>query len=131
MTTCLREARRRAMTLCIVVLAAGCSEEPTRPDLARLYKVGADNVDTTPVIVIPGVFGSRLRDRTTGIEVWPGTSNEILFSDYRDIALDFDPRTLQVKNDSIEAYGIAESALGQDFYGQIIETLRRYGGYVA
>jgi hypothetical protein len=81
-------------------------------------------------IVIPGVFGSRLRDRISGIEVWPGTSNDILFGEYRNIALDFDPVTLQVRTDKLEAYGIAETALGRDFYGQIIDTLRRFGGYV-
>ena len=47
--------------LCLVALVAACSEEPARPDLGRLYRVG--DIDTTPVIVIPGVFGSRLRDR--------------------------------------------------------------------
>jgi pimeloyl-ACP methyl ester carboxylesterase len=60
----------------------------------------------------------------------PGTSNDILFGEYRNIALDFDPVTLQVRSDKLEAYGIAEAALGRDFYGQIIDTLRRFGGYV-
>ena len=100
---------------------------PMRPDLGRLYRVGS--VDTTPVIVIPGVFGSKLRDRTTGAEVWPGSWNRILFGSYRELALEFDPATLAVKPDGLEAYDIAETALGRDFYGQIIETLVRYGGY--
>ena len=117
--------------LCVAALLAACSEEPTRPDLGRLYRVAGGDIDTTPVIVIPGVFGSRLRDRASGVEVWPGTSNDILFGEYRSIALDFDPVTLQVKSDQLEAYGIAEAALGRDFYGQIIETLHRFGGYVA
>src|SRR6185369_4292228 len=49
-----------------------------------------------------------------------------LFGEYRNIALDFDPVTLQVRSDKLEAYGIAEMALGHDFYGQIIDTLRRF-----
>lgn len=114
---------------CVGALVA-CGEQPARPNLGRLYRVGAGNVDSTPVILIPGAFGSRLRDRTTGVEAWPGTSNEILFGEYRDLALDFDPATLQVRRDNLEAYGITEAALGRDFYGQIIDTLRRFGGYV-
>ena len=105
---------------------AACSI-PTRPDLGRLYRVS--NADTTPVIVIPGVFGSKLRDRATGAEVWPGSWARILFGSYRELALEFDPTTLAVKPDPLEAYDIADAALGQDFYGQIIETLQRYGGY--
>lgn len=124
-----RLARCVAM-LWLGALVAACSEQPTQPDLSRLYRVGSGNVDTTPVIVIPGVFGSRLRDRVSGVEVWPGTSNDILFGEYRAIALDFDLVTLQVKSDKLEAYGIAETALGRDFYGQIIDTLRHFGGYV-
>jgi hypothetical protein len=60
------------MALCVALLCAGallgaCSEQATRPDLGRLYRVGADNVDTTPVILIPGAFGSRLRDRSRSL----------------------------------------------------------------
>ena len=120
-------ARCMAM-LCLVALVAACSEEPTRPDLGRLYRVG--DIDTTPVIVIPGVFGSRAARPGQRRRSLAGTSNDILFGEYRNIALDFDPVTLQVRSDKLEAYGIAETALGRDFYGQIIDTLRRFGGYV-
>ena len=121
------------LTRCIilaVVALASCTREPTRPDLGRLYRVGTTYSDTTPVIVIPGVFGSRLRDRTSGVEVWPGTARMILFDDYRHLALDFDRTTLAVRPDNLEAFGVTDAALGQDFYGKIIATLRDFGGYV-
>jgi pimeloyl-ACP methyl ester carboxylesterase len=122
---------RRLGCLAFVALAlAGCANPPTRPDLGRLYRAGATFSDTTPVIVIPGVFGSKLRDRATGIEVWPGTTRMILFGDYRDLALDFDPTTLSVRPDNLEATGITDAALGRDFYGKLIETLQDFGGYV-
>ncbi len=63
---------RLAGILALCAALVGCAEEPARPDLARLYRVGSEGADTTPVIVIPGLFGSRLRDRTTGAEIWPG-----------------------------------------------------------
>jgi pimeloyl-ACP methyl ester carboxylesterase len=118
----------RCLALAALALAA-CNTTTTRPDLARLYRVGTQFADTTPVIVIPGVFGSKLRDRSTRVEAWPGTARMILFDDYRHLALDFDPGTLAVRLDNLEAFDIADAALGHDFYGKIIETLRDFGGY--
>lgn len=108
---------------------AACST-PLRPDLARMYRVAAVSPDNTPVILIPGLFGSKLRDRTTGVEVWPGAWNRILFDDYSDLALKFDPTTLEVKRDDLEAFDLAEVVLGRNFYGPIVNTLVNFGGYV-
>jgi hypothetical protein len=100
-----------------------------RPDLARLYRTGAELPDTTPLIVIPGVFGSKLRDRNSGVEIWPGPATKLLFGGYRELSLEFDPETLQVKSDTLEAFDITDVALGHDFYGQLLSTLQRFGGY--
>jgi len=113
----------------MVVALAGCAQPTLRPDLARMYRVAAVSPDATPVIVVPGLFGSKLRDKTTGVEVWPGDWKRILFSDYRDLALKFDAATLAVLPDNLEAYDIAEHVPGIDFYGPIIDTLARFGGY--
>ena len=99
------------------------------PSLIR-FSMSPFLADTTPVIVIPGLFGSRLRDRTTGAEIWPGSTQMILFDDYHSLRLDFDRTSLQVRPDNNEAFGITDAALGRDFYGQIIEALQRFGGYV-
>jgi pimeloyl-ACP methyl ester carboxylesterase len=111
-----------------VLFATACGEAP-RPDLKRLYRVGMVEGDNVPVILIPGAFGSRLRDRTSGEEVWPGPWWRILFSSYADLALDFDPQTGQPGESKLEAFDIAEQAFGRDFYRPIIETLTRDGGY--
>jgi pimeloyl-ACP methyl ester carboxylesterase len=106
-----------------------CTTAP-RPDLSRLYRVSDQFSDTTPVILIPGLFGSKLRNKKTGKEVWPGSVTDVLFSDYRDLALKFDPQTLQVLPDDLEAYDVADQVLGKDIYGPIIQTLEKFGGYV-
>jgi pimeloyl-ACP methyl ester carboxylesterase len=120
---------RATSVLALACVLAACSV-PQRPDLGRLYRVAAESPDETPVVLIPGLFGSKLRDRTTGVEVWPGAWTRVLFSDYGDLALDFDPVTLDVRHDRLEAFEIAETVLGQDFYGPIVSTLVNFGGYV-
>lgn len=121
-------AWRTLAAVAVVAAVAGCSV-PVRPDLARMYRVEAVSPDDTPVIVIPGLFGSKLRNRA-GVEVWPGAWNRILFDDYDDLGLTFDPASLAVHRDDFEAFDIAERVLGKDFYGPLIDTLERFGGYV-
>ncbi|MFZ6744066.1 lipase/acyltransferase domain-containing protein [Undibacterium sp. JH2W] len=110
-------------------LLLSCASAP-RPDLSRLYRLGDQAVDNTPVILIPGLFGSKLRSRSTGKEVWPGSASDILFGDYGHLALHFDPQTLQVLPDDLEAFDLADRVLGQDIYGPIITTLEKFAGYV-
>ena len=126
--------------LCIPVLlcwlVSGCALNPV-PDLQRLYETGPLTRDTrvaagvveTPVILVHGVFGARLRERDTGKEVWPGGITSLLFNSYDDIALPIDADTLQPAPSNLEAYAITDSAAGRDFYGAIIRTLETSGGY--
>lgn len=95
-----------------------------------MYRVAAVSPDDTPVILIPGLFGSKLRDRTTGVEVWPGAWNRVLFDDYGDLELKFDPMTFEVRRDNLEAFDLADTVLGRNFYGPIVNTLVNFGGYV-
>jgi len=50
---------------------AGCAAEP-KTDLALIYNPAASHqgIDRNPVIVIPGLLGSRLKDPTSGQVVW-------------------------------------------------------------
>src|SRR5437773_1772718 len=105
----------RLLVVVALLAVAGC-DKPTGPDLASLYRLGTEAGDTTPVIVIPGLFGSKLRSRKTGADVWPGAWTDVLWSDYRGLALDFDPVTLAVRGDDVEAYDLADAVLGQDIY---------------
>ncbi|WP_428420894.1 esterase/lipase family protein [Methylibium sp.] len=114
--------------LAVGLLLVACGDAP-RPDLKRLYQFGMGSADTAPVILIPGAFGSRLRDRVTGEEIWPGPWWRILFSAYPGIALEIDPQTNTPRPSRLEAYDIAERAFGRDFYRPIMETLSRHGGY--
>lgn len=123
------KSRLAAGAVAALAMLVACGDAP-RPDLGRLYRVGHTEADRTPVVLIPGVFGSRLRDRASGEEVWPGPWWRLATSSYPELALDFDAATGQPKDSPLEAFGIAEQAVGQDFYRPIIETLVRHGGYV-
>lgn len=62
--------------LCLGISACG-SLVTREPDLERLYAFHAAG-PRTPVIVIPGVFGSRLRDPVSSREEWPGGFVDLL-----------------------------------------------------
>ena len=99
------------------------------PDLRRLYASGMERVRVPPVIIIPGILGSRLRERSSGRELWPGSTYNVLFS-AQSLALDIDPKTLEPRADDVEAYDVFRGLLGNDYYGAIIDTLENQGGYV-
>ncbi|MEM9558408.1 MAG: hypothetical protein AAGC60_29420 [Acidobacteriota bacterium] len=50
----------------MLVAALGCSAAPTLPRLQPL----ADTPKTVPVVLVPGISGTALRDRATGETVW-------------------------------------------------------------
>lgn len=115
--------------LLTALAAVSCSSGGQTPDLNRLYSFEGRAVSQPPVIVIPGILGSRLRNHATGEEVWPGSAWNLLFDRKEHLALKFDPNTLEPLDDGIEAAGLFERAFGHDFYGEILRTLEESGGY--
>jgi pimeloyl-ACP methyl ester carboxylesterase len=122
-------ALRRVWAVVLAGAAVACSSDTT-PDLSRLYASGMEQARTAPVILIPGALGSRLLDKRNGREVWPGSTLHLLAGSKQDLALPFDPVTLQPIDDGLEAGGLFEELLNADFYGAILRTLRQSGGFV-
>ena len=62
---------RRTLLLGAAATLAACSRTPDA-DLALLYNPAAQHhgPDRNPIIVIPGLLGSRLRDPASGRIVW-------------------------------------------------------------
>jgi hypothetical protein len=114
-----------AAALCL----GGCARFD-RPPLGELYRPARANADQPPLVLIPGAFGSSLRDRRSDRAVWPGSSTELLTSDYRGLEVGIDPATLEPQAGDIEAYDLFERGLGRDFYGHLLSTLEQIGGYV-
>src|SRR3954468_14773263 len=68
---------RRIITATVFALAVatgGCalSQKPKpQPNLAQIFRPARELTGKTPVIVIPGMLGSRLVNRRTEAKVWP------------------------------------------------------------
>lgn len=126
---------RRLVIGFVILLVAGCRTS-LAPDLETLFRPEqmddpAHGYMQPPVVVIPGLLGSRLVSAQTGEEAWPGGAFDIAFSRYEAIELPVDGKTRvpEPLPSTLEAAGVTETALGRDFYGRIIDTLVRYGGY--
>jgi len=72
--------RQLLLGISILWIGAGCATHPKVPDLAILYNRAAQyhGVDRNPVIVIPGVMGSRLEEKETKVPVWGAFSGEFI-----------------------------------------------------
>jgi hypothetical protein len=117
----------RLMILVAATVLTGCTA--LAPAAERLYPAHAASEDRMPVILIPGLLGSRLARASDGVEVWPGSTRKLLTSDFTDLALRIDPETLEPRDDGLVPAAIFEAAVGKDFYQRIMQELREAGGY--
>lgn len=115
---------RAAVVILIAVLTAGCSSR-AQPDLAWMYAPN-DTVRQPPLIIVPGLMGTRLVESQTGQEVWPGGPLGLLFGDYRKLTLG---RPGESAAAALEPGGLTDSVAGRDFYRSIIRTLEDAAGY--
>jgi len=116
------------MAILLLLVLGGCAGI-AKPDLHRLYASSSKGSQQPPVVIVPGLMGSRLRDRDNGEEVWPGATSQLLFSSYQRLALEIDPDTLEPLPDRLEAYDITDQVAGQDFYGSVLRVLEQAGDY--
>lgn len=100
-----------------------------KPDLARLYLQHGTDHSNTPLILLHGTMGSKLRMIDSHEQVWPGKINQLIFSNYKKLANQIDPERIEVVPSNIESYAIFDSYSGLSIYDEIIDTLVEYGGY--
>jgi pimeloyl-ACP methyl ester carboxylesterase len=110
----------------LALLLAACASSPERPDLARLYEAEVQHEDQPPVILIHGLMGSTLVERSSGKEFWPGSIGSLAFSEYRELA-----RMQQVEREGGGLvpgdlfYGVART----DYYAALIDALEKVGRF--
>ncbi|WP_223787724.1 alpha/beta fold hydrolase [Marinicella meishanensis] len=115
------------ISTCLVLLG-GCQIRE-KPDLAELYQQHGTDHSHTPLVLIHGTMGSKLRFKDTGEEVWPGKINQLIFSNYHHLANAINPEGTAVLAPDIESYDIFDAFSSIGIYDEIIETLTSYGGY--
>jgi hypothetical protein len=128
--------------LAVSLAAGGCAWRQDSPELALIYNATAQHhgPDRNPIIVIPGILGTRLLDGETGVSAWgafePGAANPEDPDGARMIALPIGDAKLADLRDSVEPAGVLEKVriqlLGVPFqiqaYAGILATLGA-GGY--
>lgn len=115
-----------AVASCATFLVACATADPA---IEQLYPAHSANRERVPVILIPGLLGSRLARTDNGQELWPGSTRKLLTSGYEDLALRIDPETLEPIDDGLVASGLFDGAVGLDFYRRIVMQLGEAGGY--
>ena len=114
-------------TLFILGGLSGCAQLD-KPDLERLYRYQQGNPNQPPIILIPGIFGSRLSSEN-GKEVWPGSVFKLLFSDYDRLELKINPDTLEPEASDLRVTSLTDTVVGRDYYGRLKDVLEKAGGF--
>ena len=117
------------LAFALAAAGAGCGARRT-PDLDRVFAGARARKGKRPVIVIPGVLGSRIVNRRTGEVVWPSAFR----SDVDGLSLPATP-DLAANQDElvaariIEAARLARIAPEVYVYHHLLRALETYGGY--
>ncbi len=132
-----RKARLLFGVLCAGLTLTACAgSSPRAPDLRTFYTASAQyhGPDRNPVIVIPGILGSKLIDRPSDTQVWgafvPGAANPKDPEGARLIALPIEEGVaLRDLRDMVEPNGVLDRVRVE--FGVIPIEIRAYVGILA
>lgn len=115
-----------AVVVLALLVVVGCARPP---DLPPLYAEQRGK-ERYPVIVIPGMMGSRLASERTGEVVWDVSLWRLLTGKGFDrLALPVDSPDFRKNRDDLIPAGLVYDSLGVDFYRGLVDTLTEAGGY--
>ncbi len=121
-----RPRAKGTLLLLVVLILAACAP---RPDLASLY-AEARGGERHPVIVIPGMMGSRLVSSRTGDVMWDVSFWKLLTGEgFERLALPVGSDEFRRNRDDLVPAGLIYESLGEDYYGRLVDTLTEAGGY--
>ncbi len=115
--------------LITLLFFAACGVRHT-PDLERIFANSHGQTGKRPLIIIPGILGSKLVNQKTGEVVWPSAFR----SDVDGLNLPTTP-DLAANRDGLVAAQIVETAKLARYapdmyvYYELIQTLKRFGDY--
>jgi pimeloyl-ACP methyl ester carboxylesterase len=122
------DRRRVVLALGATAAAAGCRVLTPGP-LEQPPRWFDPQAPRPPVVFVHGAFGSRLRNRRNGREIWPQDLGDLLVSSFDQLALPIDPETGDAAPDDIVADDLFEHAGMVEFYGSLVTMLVEAGGY--
>jgi pimeloyl-ACP methyl ester carboxylesterase len=119
--------------LLTAVLTGACLLKASKPNLPAIFPapIVAKQTGKPPIIFIPGITGSELVDRTTGVKLWP----DLFPENKAALALPIASTTLSENRDEVVASAVIESARLIKFmpeigiYGALFKALENQGGY--
>ncbi len=99
-----------AYLLISILFFEGCAALPLKRDFKKIFSPYLSRIDDNPIIIIPGMIGSRLVDSKTGKILWGALRLKQVFflSEREDIALPIDQLPLYKNKDSIVSKGIID-----------------------
>jgi pimeloyl-ACP methyl ester carboxylesterase len=116
------------LRLLLILLSFGLSACTTlnKPDLKRLYAREIHNTAQPPIIIIHGLMGSTLVDKTTGKEFYPKSAGAVALSDYRELSIS----PISTAGDNLVPGTILRDIAGIDFYGTLTKVLEDDGQFI-
>ncbi|MFN0087344.1 MAG: lipase/acyltransferase domain-containing protein [Blastocatellia bacterium] len=119
--------------LAFLLAAAGCGSGNRRPNLPRIFPAEqtARRTGKPPIIFIPGILGSELVDQQSGQRLWP----ELFPKNPAALELPITSLKFPENRDEVVASRIIESTQlirilpEVGVYGDLLESLEKYGGY--
>lgn len=121
------------LVIALVMTSAGCGARRT-PDLARIFEAARARRGKPPIIIIPGILGSQLRNKNTGEIVWPSA----IRSDVDGLSLPMTPDLVKNRDDLVADEIVTSARLFPKLerfspevlvYRQLLAALKDYGGY--
>lgn len=97
-----------------------------KPDLKRLYAREVQNTSQPPIVIIHGLMGSRLLDKTSGKEFYPKSASAVALSDYQDLAIS----PVSTIGDNLVPGAILGDIAGIDFYAALTRVLENEGQFI-
>ncbi len=117
-----------ALCLCAGVLQ-GCGARRT-PNLERVFAEARARTGKRPIIVIPGILGSQLVNRETGVVAWPSafrvSDNDLRLPISPDLAANRDTLVASKILDTIKLARLVPEVY---VYHHLLVALTKYGGY--
>ncbi len=98
----------------------------SKPDLKRLYAREVQNTSQPPIVIIHGLMGSTLVDKTTGKEFYPKSASAVALSDYQELAIS----PVSSVGDNLVPGTLLNDIAGINFYGALTRVLENEGQFI-